>query len=244
MVALETSLQRISEISDKTKTIQTKSYMLQSDSWIQTQSEEQTMITPFVDHQIKKISFDINEDTLGNPDNSLKESPVLSYGLSSFGYDIRLSAKDFYIFKRIPGAIIDPKKFNKDTLQKAQLHQDATGSYFIIPANSYALGVSLERFTMPDYALGIILGKSTLARCGIILNGTPLEPSWEGYLTLEFSNSSTADCKIYANEGCGQVLFFTGSTPSVSYRDRGGKYQNQSEKVTTSRMFSLDANYA
>ncbi|NEP63051.1 MAG: dCTP deaminase, partial [Symploca sp. SIO2G7] len=162
--------------------------------------------------------------------------PVISYGLSSFGYDIRLSSKEFRIFRHIPGTVIDPKHFNPDNLEPTQIRTDKNGSYFILPAHSYGLGVALERLEIPENITTICIGKSTYARCGIIANLTPAEAGWRGYLTLEFSNSSSADCRIYANEGVVQLLFLEGEPCQVSYKTRNGKYQDQIEMVTLARV--------
>lgn len=165
--------------------------------------------------------------------NANIRNKLISFGLSSFGYDLRLSDKDFRIFQRIPGEVVDPKRFNPLTLTRAELHTNAAGeSYFILPANSYGLGVAVEKMKIPEDTLAICLGKSTYARCGIIANVTPAEPGWEGHLTLEFSNSSAADCKLYANEGIVQMLFFRGTDScDISYKTRRGKYQGQGEQV-------------
>lgn len=161
---------------------------------------------------------------------------VISYGLSSYGYDIRLSPVEFRIFRHIPGTVVDPKKFNPHNLEPTQLHADENGSYFILPAHSYGLGVALERLEVPDNITVICIGKSTYARCGIIANLTPAEAAWRGHLTLEFSNSSSADCRIYANEGVVQLLFLEGEPCATSYDARKGKYQDQQEIVTLARL--------
>ncbi len=162
--------------------------------------------------------------------------PVISYGLSSFGYDLRLSSTDFRIFRHIPGTVVDPKDFNPENLEPAKLYTDDNGSYFILPAHSYGLGVALERLDLPDNVTVVCLGKSTYARCGIIANVTPAEAAWRGHLTLEFSNSSSADCRIYANEGIVQLLFLEGIPCEVSYESRRGKYQDQLESVVLARV--------
>lgn len=161
---------------------------------------------------------------------------VISYGQSSYGYDIRLAAHDFRVFQHIPGHIVDPKDFNPESLTQADLHLSDKGKFFILPGNSYALGVSIERFQIPRNVTAIALGKSTYARCGIIVNITPLEADWCGYLTIEVSNSSNADCKIYADEGIAQLLFFEGEDCKTSYADRGGKYQNQAFNVAVAKV--------
>lgn len=161
--------------------------------------------------------------------------PAISYGVSSYGYDIRLSPEEFWIFKHVPGTVVDPKNFDQGNLERAELHSDRNGEFFIIPAHSYGLGVSIERFQMPPTVTAICVGKSTYARTGIIANITPLEAGWTGYLTLEISNASSADCRVYANEGIAQLLFFEGEPCTTSYADRKGKYNDQ-VGVTLARM--------
>lgn len=178
------------------------------------------MISPFAPQQVRMLD----------------DVPVISYGLSSFGYDVRLSPAEFRIFRHIPGTVVDPKHFNPDNLVPTQSHSDKHGDYFILPAHSYGLGVALERLEIPDYITVICMGKSTYARCGIIANVTPGEACWRGHLTLEFSNSSSADCRIYANEGVVQLLFLEGNPCEVTYATRRGKYQDQSERVTLARV--------
>jgi dCTP deaminase len=160
---------------------------------------------------------------------------VLSYGLSSFGYDLRLSSKEFYVFRRVPGMVVDPKNFNRKCLELVPLQKDGNGKFFIIPANSYGLGVAVERLSLPKNVTGVCLGKSTLARVGLIANVTPAESFWSGHLTLEFSNASSSDCRIYADEGCVQMLFFRGNPCKTGYQDRAGKYESQAEEVTMAR---------
>ncbi len=140
------------------------------------------MISPFEPILMRKVQKD--------PD--LGVFPVISYGLSSYGYDIRLSPSEFRIFRHIPGTVIDPKNFNPHNLESTPLHTDDNGSYFILPAHSYGLGVALEKLEVPNNITVICIGKSTYARCGIIANLTPAEAAWRGHLTLEFSNSSSA----------------------------------------------------
>ena len=165
-----------------------------------------------------------------------EKTPVISYGLGSYGYDIRLSPLEFRIFRHIPGTVVDPKNFNPDNLEPTAIHQDENGSYFILPAHSYGLGVALEKIQLPDNITVLCIGKSSYARVGIIANLTPAEAGWRGHLTLEFSNSSSADCRIYANEGCCQLLFFEGEPCNVSYETRNGKYQDQPQKVIFSKV--------
>lgn len=192
--------------------------MIKNDSWI-SQLATAGMIAPFEPRLIRAVDG----------------IPVISYGLGSFGYDVRLSPVEFRIFKHVPGTVVDPKHFNPGNLEATDLHQDTTGQYFVLPAHSYGLGVALERLEIPDYITVICMGKSTYARCGIIANITPAEASWRGHLTLEFSNSSSADCRIYANEGVVQLLFLAGEPCNVNYETRQGKYQDQSEVVTLAR---------
>ena len=176
---------------------------IKPDHWIRRQAVECGMIEPFEDGQVR--------------------DGVISYGLSSFGYDIRV-AKDFRIFTPATGqlTVIDPKAVDDRALQSY------TGDVCIIPPNSFALGRTIEYFRIPRNVLAICVGKSTYARCGIIVNVTPFEPEWEGYVTIEISNTTPLPARIYAGEGIAQVLFFEGETPEVSYADRNGKYQKQS----------------
>ena len=197
--------------------------MLKNDLWINQKASE-GMINPFQSNLVRHIE----------PNNQQK--PVLSYGCSSYGYDLRLSSKEFLIFRHVPGTVMNPKKFNPDNLEKTILHHDDDGDFFILPAHSYGLGVALEKIKVPENITVICIGKSTYARLGIIVNTTPAEAGWEGHLTLEFSNSSGADCRIYANEGICQLLFFEGDPCATTYEDRRGKYQNQPEKVTLAKI--------
>ncbi|MBW4622806.1 MAG: dCTP deaminase [Cyanosarcina radialis HA8281-LM2] len=199
--------------------------MIENDKWI-AQMAQQGMISPFEPNLVRKYQADPNSPV----------RPVISYGLSSYGYDIRLSPKEFRIFRHIPGTVVDPKNFNPQNLEPTSLHTDDSGSYFILPAHSYGLGVALERLQVPDNITVICIGKSSYARCGIIANLTPAEAAWRGHLTLEFSNSSSADCRIYASEGVVQLLFFEGEPCAISYETRQGKYQDQAEIVTLARV--------
>ncbi len=167
------------------------------------------MISPFNEAQVKTL------------DNGVK---AISSGISSYGYDARCST-EFKIFTNINSAIVDPKNFDSNSFVDWDAGQH--GGVCIIPPNSFALARTVESFRIPRNVLTICLGKSTYARCGIIVNVTPLEPEWEGHVTLEFSNTTPLPAKIYAGEGCAQFLFFAGETCSVSYKDRGGKYQGQ-----------------
>ena len=193
--------------------------MIRNDLWIKEQAVK-GMIQPFTPELIRRVD----------------DRAVISYGLSSYGYDLRLSAKDFRIFKHIPGAVVDPKNFNPENLEPAVLHNDNSGEFFILPAHTYGLGVALERIEIPGNITVICIGKSTYARTGLIANLTPGEAGWRGNLTLEFSNSSSADCRVYANEGVVQLLFLEGDRCEVSYDDRKGKYQDQPEQITLAKV--------
>ena len=197
--------------------------MLKNDRWINEQAAA-GMLAPFQPKLVRHL----------DPDNGAQ--PVLSFGCSSYGYDLRLSSQEFLIFKHVPGTVMNPKRFNPANLELAPLHRDDDGDYFILPAHSYGLGVALEKMKVPPNITVICLGKSTYALLGIIVNTTPAEASWEGHLTLEFSNSSGADCRIYANEGICQLLFFEGDPCETTYQDRAGKYQHQPERVTLAKV--------
>lgn len=174
---------------------------VKSDTWIKTMAREYGMIRPF--------------------EGKLVNKGVISYGLSSYGYDIRI-ADNFKIFTDTSSAIVCPKKFDKRSFVSFK------GKECIIPPNSFALGESVEYFKIPRNVIAICVGKSTYARCGIIVNVTPFEPEWEGYATLEISNTTPLPAKIYANEGIAQVIFIeTDQLCARSYKDRKGKYQNQ-----------------
>ena len=175
--------------------------MIKNDRWIRRMAVEKGMIKPFEDRQVRKGG--------------------ISYGLSSYGYDIRI-ADEFKIFTNINTTIVDPKRFDPRSFV------DVQGEVAVIPPNSFALGRSVEYFKIPRNVLTICVGKSTYARCGIITNVTPFEPEWEGYVTLEISNTTPLPAKIYANEGIAQVLFFESDEAcETSYADRQGKYQGQ-----------------
>jgi dCTP deaminase len=179
--------------------------MIKSDKWIRRMAE-QGMISPFEPGQVR-----YRED-----------NRIISYGTSSYGYDVRCS-NEFKIFTNINSAVVDPKNFDESSFV------DVTSDVCIIPPNSFALARTVETFKIPRNVLTVCLGKSTYARCGIIVNVTPLEPEWEGQVTLEFSNTTPLPAKIYANEGVAQMLFFeSDEVCETSYADRGGKYQGQS----------------
>ena len=174
---------------------------LKPDHWIRKMALEQRMIEPFVDRQVRE--------------------GVISYGVSSYGYDIRV-ADEFMIFTNVHSAIVDPKNFDTKSMFEFK------GDVCIIPPNSFALSRTVEYFRIPRKVLTICLGKSTYARCGLIVNVTPFEPEWEGYVTLEISNTTPLPARIYANEGLAQVLFFEADEEcEVSYADKKGKYQKQ-----------------
>ena len=178
---------------------------IKSDKWIRREAEK-GMIEPFEAGQVR---------TNGD------EERLISYGTSSYGYDVRCS-NHFKIFTNINSAVVDPKDFSEHSFV------DFTGDVCIIPPNSFALAHTVEYFRIPRSVLTICLGKSTYARCGIIVNVTPLEPEWEGHVTLEFSNTTPLPAKIYANEGIAQVLFFEADEEcEISYADKKGKYQKQ-----------------
>jgi dCTP deaminase len=194
--------------------------MILNDKQIKDRVNHQNMIEGFIPEQIRQVD----------------DVKVISYGLSSFGYDISLSPKSFKVFKHIPGEVVDPKNFNPQHLEDVKLQSDEQGQFFILPAHSYGLGVAIERLNVPRDITVICLGKSTYARASIIANITPAEAKWAGNLTLEFSNASHADCRLYANEGVAQLLFLKGDPCTVSYEDRQGKYQNQTEVITLARV--------
>jgi dCTP deaminase len=178
---------------------------IKSDRWIRRMSEEFAMIEPYEADQVRYFGGD----------------RVISYGVSSYGYDVRC-ADEFKIFTNVHSKIVDPKNFDRDAFV------DIKGDSCVIPPNSFALARTIEYFRIPRSILTVCLGKSTYARCGIIVNVTPLEPEWEGHVTLEFSNTTSLPAKIYANEGVAQMLFFeSDEICDISYADRGGKYQGQ-----------------
>ena len=174
---------------------------LKPDGWIRQKSQEDDMISPFCENQVSQ--------------------GVVSYGLSSYGYDIRVD-DEFKIFTNINSTVVDPKSFDTSNVVNFK------GDICIVPPNSFALAQTVEYFKMPDNVLAICVGKSTYARCGIIVNVTPFEPGFEGNITIEISNTTPLPAKIYANEGIAQVLFFEGDEPcEISYKSKQGKYQYQ-----------------
>ena len=179
---------------------------IKSDKWIKEMSTSNGMIEHFSENQVRL-------DSSGNK--------LISYGVSSFGYDVRCS-NEFKVFTNINSAVVDPKNFDANSFV------DVKSDVCVIPPNSFALARTIEYFKIPRKVLTICLGKSTYARCGIIVNVTPLEPEWEGHVTLEFSNTTNLPAKIYAGEGVAQMIFLESDEDcEVSYRDRGGKYQGQ-----------------
>lgn len=181
---------------------------------------EEEMISPFVDHLVSK------EDN----------RKLLSYGLSSYGYDIRLSPKQCLIFGKIQAGDCDPKNFDADILRPTELLEDERGQYFLLPPYGYCLGVAYERLKLPRDVTVVAVGKSTYARSGILVNITPAESGWQGYLTLEISNCTGLYNRIYAGEGITQLLFYRGNPCEVSYQDRKGKYQDQPNEVVFSQV--------
>jgi dCTP deaminase len=178
---------------------------IKSDKWIRRMAKEYGMIEPYEPGQVKVA----------------EGKRIVSYGTSSYGYDIRC-ADEFKLFTNINSTIVDPKEFDENNFVNFK------GESVIIPPNSFALARTVEYFRIPRNVLTICLGKSTYARCGILVNVTPFEPEWEGYVTLEFSNTTPLPAKIYANEGVAQVVFFeSDEVCETSYKDRGGKYQGQ-----------------
>ena len=178
---------------------------IKSDKWIRRMAESTGMIEPFEPGQVKYVDG----------------QRIVSYGTSSYGYDVRC-AREFKIFTNVNSAVVDPKNFDPTSFV------DFVGDVCTIPPNSFALARTVEYFRIPRTVLTICLGKSTYARCGIIVNVTPLEPEWEGHVTLEFSNTTTLPARIYAGEGVAQMLFLESDEAcETSYKDRGGKYQGQ-----------------
>jgi dCTP deaminase len=161
---------------------------------------------------------------------------ILSYGLSSYGYDIRLSPEQCLIFGRISEGECDPKNFKESILTEAELLEDEKGRYFLLPPYGYCLGVARERLKLPRDVTVVAVGKSTYARSGILVNITPAESGWEGYLTLEISNCTGLFNRVYADEGVTQLLFYRGNPCETTYQDRKGKYQNQAPEVVFSKV--------
>ena len=178
------------------------------------------LIEPFVDHVVRKEN----------------NRNILSYGLGSYGYDIRLSPKQCLLFGGTSAGVRDPKSFDKSILKETELREDEKGEYFLLPPYGYCLCVAHERLKLPEDVTVLPAGKSSYARTGIHCNITPAEGGWEGYLTLQISNSTGLFNRIYANEGITQLLFFRGKSCMVSYKDRKGKYQNQPKEVVCAKV--------
>lgn len=198
--------------------------MIKSDKWIRQQCDKPLpMIEPFAPSQVR---FTQRPDPDPRAFEGVIHERIISYGTSSYGYDIRC-ADEFKVFTNINSTVVDPKNFDERSFVEV-----SGQGYCIIPPNSFALARTVEYFRIPRDVLTICLGKSTYARCGIVVNVTPFEPEWEGYVTLEFSNTTPLPAKIYAGEGCAQVLFFqSDEVCETSYKDRQGKYQNQTGVV-------------
>lgn len=196
------------------------------------------MIAPFYFNLIREVDMPCSPGFCPSGDGAKRR--VLSYGLSSYGYDLQLSDKAFYSFERPAGKVVSPKSFDAAAcLREQQIQEDEEGRYFIVKAHSYALGVVKEKLKMPPNVTGICVGKSTYARLGLICNTTPAEAGWEGHLTIELSNSSDCDMKVFVNEGICQILFFRGEPCRTHYGNREGgpgKYQGQSETVYFSKV--------
>ena len=187
---------------------------IKSDKWIRRMATEHGMIEPFEPGQVKQVDG----------------KRIVSYGTSSYGYDMRV-ADEYKIFTNVRNAVVDPKGIAEDAFVSIQADD------VLIPPNSFALCRSLEKFKIPRNVLCVVLGKSTYARCGIVCNVTPLEPEWEGYVTIEISNTTPLPAKVYSNEGIAQVLFFESDEQcETSYADKGGKYQNQPPRIVLPRL--------
>jgi dCTP deaminase len=187
--------------------------VIKSDKWILRMCEEYNLISPFERRLIRQV----------------EDRRLISFGLSSYGYDCRLAQDEFKVFSPIQGTEVDPKNFNPDNLLDIPLRTAADGSrYWLLPPHSYALGVTIEYFQIPRNVTAIALGKSTYARCGLIQNTTPLEADWKGRLVIELYNAANLPVRLYAEEGFVQIIFFESDEEcAVSYSDRAGKYQNQ-----------------
>ena len=186
---------------------------IKSDSWIKQMSREQKLIDPFEPRLLREV----------------QDRRIISCGLSSYGYDCRLARDEFKVFSPVTGTEIDPKNFDANSLLDVPIRRAEDGSeYWLLPPHSYALGVTIERFTMPRRVTALAIGKSTYARCGLIANTTPLEANWCGRLVVELYNAANLPVRLYAEEGFIQILFFESDEDcETSYSDRGGKYQDQ-----------------
>jgi len=200
--------------------------MIINDRLISSFALQGNMIEPFVGNQVRFKLIDGNK--IG----------VISYGLGSYGYDIRLSKSEFYIYEASEG-YVDPKAFDKGKLlRKIEISQDENGFFFEIPGNCGGVGVALEKLKMPENITALGFGKSTYTRSGLFANIPPIEAGWEGHLTLSFTNTNKVPVRIYADEGVAQLVFFEGESCTIAYGDRdgGGKYQGQGEEVTISKV--------
>jgi dCTP deaminase len=186
---------------------------IKSDTWLRRMAEENDMISPFLPELLRES-------------NGTK---IISAGLSSYGYDMRLADDGFRIFSSVYGSEIDPKHFDEDSLIEPEVRTSEDGAkYYLLPPHHYGLGVTVETFKMPRNVTGVALGKSTYARAGLLVNTTPLEAGWTGRLVVEIANLANLPLRVYINEGIGQILFFESDEDcSTSYEDRGGKYQGQ-----------------
>lgn len=226
------------------------SYVLENSAFIQKVEgrfgDWRPLIEPFVPHQVRTRQKYVNllktpeltaqcidQHPSMDMDGDLVDEKIISYGLSSFGYDLRLGNK-FKVFTNINSTIVDPKNFDDMAFVEVTLEKD--GDEIIIPPNSFILGYSLEVLTLPRDVVAVVVGKSTLARVGINCLCTPLEPEWSGNVTLEFSNNTPLPAKLYVGEGCCQVMFHRGEPCMVSYADRGGKYMNQGPTPVTPKV--------
>lgn len=191
---------------------------VKSDRWIRRMCAEYGMIRPYEERLVRQIN----------------DRRIISAGVSSYGYDMRLAKDGFHVFSPIKGREIDPKNFDNSSLIDSPLRTAEDGSqYWLLPPLSYALGVTVETFNIPRNVIGLCFGKSTYARSGLIINATPLEPTWRGRLVLEISNSADLPVRIYAEEGIAQVVFFeSDELCEIAYEDRQGKYQDQAGLVT------------
>lgn len=182
------------------------------------------------DSQIRELC--LKEGMIEPFAESTKGKGIISYGLSSYGYDMRLGGS-FKVFHDLNTSIVDPKNFDNNLLNNIYIPKNEDKNWIIMPPRSFALGVSVEKFNLPVDVMGIVLGKSTYARCSLIVNCTPLESGWQGYLTIELVNSSPCPLKVYAYEGIAQIIFFKGEIPcETTYAMKNGKYQNQLEDIT------------
>ncbi len=186
---------------------------IKSDVWLRRMAEEEGMITPFLPKLVREY----------------EGKKIISAGLSSYGYDMRLADDGFRVFSSVYGSEIDPKNFDEDSLIEPELRTADDGArYYLLPGHHYGLGVTMETFKMPRNVTGIALGKSTYARAGLLVNTTPLEAGWTGRLVVEIANLANLPLRVYVEEGIGQILFFESDEDcATSYEDRGGKYQGQ-----------------